>query len=229
MTTLERNLLIIGAWCGIAFALIVMLGLGLVAGFLPPVSPSADADSVTKLIQSDFYRIRIGMILMMFSAAPAMIFAGAIATLISKIEGSSRVLTYTILIAGFGNALLVFYPALWWLIATYRPERGADFIYLLSDAAWLQFVGGLFIAWPMFFSLAVAAFIEKGEKRYLSRWYGYFCVWASIMLLPAQLIFFVKGGPFAWDGLLAFYIPLSVFFVWWGGMIYYVRRAGKIG
>lgn len=227
MGTIERKLLIFGAWCGVAFTASVMVGLGLIAGFIPPVSPSAPGAEVTETIRSNSYAIRIGMIFMMFAAAPAIFFAGALAHLISKIEGQSRILTYTILIAGLGNALLVFYPALWWLIAAYRPERGVELTYMLSDAAWLQFVGGLFIAWPMMIVLAIAAFVEDGEKRYLSRWFGYLCAWGAVILLPTEFLFFVKSGPFAWDGLLAFYIPLSVFFIWWASMIYYIRKAGK--
>lgn len=226
---LEGKFLVFGAWCGVAFSVFVMAGLGLVAGFLPPHAPNADAAAIAEIYQSDFYRIRVGTVLMMFSAAPAMVFAGAMATLVSKIEGKSRVLTYTMLISGMGNALLVFYPALWWLAATFRPDRTIELTFLLNDIAWLQFVGGLFIAWPMNVVLAIAAFVETGEKRYLSRWYGYLCAWVCIILLPAQLIFFVKDGPFAWNGFLAFYFPLTVFFVWLICLVYYIRRAGKRG
>jgi len=48
----------------------------------------------------------------------------------------------------------------------------------------------------------------------LPRWLGWFNLWAQIIYLPGILIPYFKTGPLAWNGLLAFWIPVVVFTVW---------------
>lgn len=38
-------------------------------------------------------------------------------------------------------------------------------------------------------------------------------IWVVILFLPAGIITLFKTGPFAWDGLIAFWIPALVFFI----------------
>jgi hypothetical protein len=44
------------------------------------------------------------------------------------------------------------------------------------------------------------------------------------LFLPDQLLFFFKTGPFAWNGLFAFWVPLSVFGGWFFMVSYLIRR-----
>jgi hypothetical protein len=63
--------------------------------------------------------------------------------------------------------------------------------------------------------LAVGACIlkDKAEDVY-PRWLGYFNIWVAVLFLPGSLLYFFKDGPFAWNGLFVWWIPLSVFFGW---------------
>jgi hypothetical protein len=51
----------------------------------------------------------------------------------------------------------------------------------------------------------------------LPRWVGYMNIWCAMIFVPAGAIVFTKTGPLAYDGLLALYIPLGVFFLWMVG------------
>ena len=51
------------------------------------------------------------------------------------------------------------------------------------------------------------------------------CIWVLLGQLPGQLLFFFKTGPFAWNGLFAFYLPMTVFFVWFIAAFYVMRKA----
>ncbi len=46
------------------------------------------------------------------------------------------------------------------------------------------------------------------------RWVGYFNIWAGLLQIPGAMMPFFKTGPFAWDGLFAFWMPLVVFSLW---------------
>jgi hypothetical protein len=52
-------------------------------------------------------------------------------------------------------------------------------------------------------------------------------LWDALLLVPDGLMAFFKVGPFAWDGIMAFYIPLTVFFVWLVGMTVVMFRLGS--
>jgi hypothetical protein len=200
-----------GLWCGIAYLVTVLLGFGAFAKFIPPTSPSADAGQIAELYHSDYTRIRIGMLVLMLAALVFIPFAATVAHFIARIEGTASVLTYTFLLGAAGNMVLTFYPAIWWLTAAYRPDRGAELVYLINDTAWLQLVGGVTVFLAMPLSVMVASLSDKSAEPFFPRWCGYANGWISLTILPDQLLFFFHRGPFAWDGLFAFWIPIAAF------------------
>ena len=58
----------------------------------------------------------------------------------------------------------------------------------------------------------------KSEGSYLN-------FWLAVLMLPSLMLTFFKIGPFAWNGLLAFYVPSGGFFVWIFVMFIAVLRA----
>ena len=55
-------------------------------------------------------------------------------------------------------------------------------------------------------------------------WVGYTNFWVGLGLIPATLIPFFHTGPLAWNGLLGFYVPASVFVIWYGVMFTALRK-----
>ena len=154
----------VAAGGALGYLVLLFLGWGAFAGFLPPTSPSATSADIAVLYDGDHTRIRIGMVLVMFAALVFIPFAAVAGQYVARIEGGAGILTYTLLLGGAGNMVLTFYPAIWWLTAAYRPDRGADQIYLVNDMAWLQFIGGatIFLAMPL--ALAVATLCDKNSE-----------------------------------------------------------------
>ena len=130
---------------------------------------------------------------------------------ISRIEGGAGVLTYAFLLGAAGNMVLTFYPAIWWLVAAFRPDRGAELIYLMNDMAWLQFLGGITMYLAMPFSMAVAAFCDDSANPVFPRWSAFANFWLVVILVPDQLLFFFHNGVFAWNGLFGLYLPIVGF------------------
>lgn len=119
-----------------------------------PVSPSAGVDEIAALIKEDHTRIRIGMVVVLFSALVFIPFGAVLTQIVTKVEGRVGVLTYTALLGAAGNMILTYYPAMTWLIGAYRPDRHPELIYLMNDAGWLQFVGGATVLLAMPISMA---------------------------------------------------------------------------
>jgi hypothetical protein len=202
-----------GLWCSWGYLALLFIGWGAVAGFLPPTHPAASALKIGQLYGSDHTRIRAGMLIVMFAALAFIPFAAVVAQFIARVERGPGVLTYSFLLGAAGNMCLTFYPAIWWLVAAFRPHRAAELIRLMNDMAWLQFLGGVTIYLAMPLAITVAALFDQSERPTFPRWAGWANAWMAIAIIPDQLLFFFKTGPFAWNGLFGIWLPI----VWFGG------------
>lgn len=200
-----------GAWCAIVYLVTILVGWGLVAGFLPPIKPSASAADIGELFASDYTRIRIGMVVVMFAAGIFIGFAALCTQYISKIEGGPGILTFAMAFGGVGNMVLSFYPAIWWLGAAFRPDRDAELIRMVNDIAWLQLIGGVTIFLPMPIVMVIAGLCDKSAVPIVPRWCAYANGWIVLTIIPDQLIFFFHSGPFSWNGLFGLWIPVTTF------------------
>lgn len=202
-----------GLWCSWGYLALLFIGWGAVAGFLPPTHPIDGALKIGQLYASDHTRIRAGMVIVMFAALAFIPFAAAVSQFIARIERTPGVLTYGFLLGAAGNMCLTIYPALWWLVAAFRPNRAPQLTQLMNDAAWLQFLGGVTIYLAMPLAIAVASLCDRSEQPAFPRWVGWANLWMAIAIIPDQLLFFFKTGPFAWNGLFGIWLPI----VWFGG------------
>lgn len=223
-TTTKSKIQMFGLWSGMGYMATILIGWALIAGFVPPPSPSTSVDQVAALYQADYTRIRVGMIFVMMSALLFCPFAAVLSQVLARIEDGAGVLSYTSLMGAVGNMVLTFYPAIWWLVAAYRPDRAPDLIYLMNDMAWLQFIGGLSIFLGMPFSVGLAAFCDTSPEPVFPRWVGYYSVLATLLMLPDQLLFFFHSGPFAWSGVFGMWIPVGVFTSWIILVFYLLRK-----
>ncbi len=62
--------------------------------------------------------------------------------------------------------------------------------------------------------LAVTTLLDKSVQPAFPRWSAYYNLFASFFMCEASLLLFFKTGPFSQDGVLVFYVPMIVFFVW---------------
>src|SRR5262249_36781953 len=109
--------------------------------------------------------------------------------------------------------------------ATFRTDRDPAVIQGLSDLFWLLFIG---LAGPVIFQfaiIAIAVFIDTGDKPTFPRWLGYLNAWCALLSLPGPLIVLFHDGPLAWNGVVAFWIPLVAFAAWLGAMVVMLLRA----
>ena len=215
-----------GAWCAIGYVVFVFAGWAGVAGLLfPPTPPSNNAEQIWALYQADYTKIRIGMVLVMIAALVMIPFTAVMSQYIARIEDGAGVLTYSFLLGAAGNMVLTFYPAIWWLVAAFRPERSQELIYLMNDMAWLQFLGGVTLYLAMPFAVAVTAFCDKSANPVFPRWSGFVNIWLVVILIPDQLLFFFHTGPFAWNGLFGLWLPVAGFSGFWLVNFYCLRKA----
>jgi hypothetical protein len=136
-------------------------------------------------------------------------------------------LTYAfVMIVAYGF-VTVFFAGLFFTAAAYRPDFPDTTIQSLSDIAFFLFV---MPAVPAFVQNVVTGIVILGDRRaqpVLPRWVGYLNLWTGVLLLPGLAVGLFKIGPFAWNGILAFWLPAVVFAIWFNVMIWAMLDAIK--
>ena len=197
------------AWCIPAFIVVYLFGFIGLSGFVPPPSPTLSADQIAAIFEANRNAIRAGqLICMVFAGLLYIPFTVLISVHIARVEGRYPLLAGMQLV---GNGILnVFFIlcSLMWSVAAFRPDIDPRTLLMINDATWLFFV----MMYPTYVvalvSMALAGFIDKRAVPIFPRWFCYFTLWVAVAGVGGGFATFFKTGPFAWDGLFGFWVPV---------------------
>lgn len=208
ITPLER----LGIWSGLGAILVFGLSWLILARLAPPVSPLASAPEVAAFFLGKGWVMVlagagiIGAIFLMFPASALMVI------LVNGMERRQPIGMMTIMMGfvALTNIVVIFYLGVSWIWAAFRPDQNPELVRFAYDFGFLSFFGGIPMFVQMFFIPAYAILVEcPKEQALMPRWFGYLCLLSGMVFMPAPLIYFFKSGPFAWDGIINFWIPLA--------------------
>mgnify|MGYP001614015868 CR=1 FL=1 len=193
----------------------VVFGLGLVfPGFLPPTHPSLGAEAIAAMYRDNAQSMRFGFILLQASSAMTAPFVAVMAVQMKRIEGQHSPWTYTQLITGGCGVLILLLPSTIWITAAFRAERAPEDVLLLNDLAWLLLTPTFACLCVQVLAIGMAVLGDKRPQPIFPRWFGFLNLWVVFLSLPAGMIAFFRTGPFAWNGLISFWMVAVVFFAW---------------
>ena len=214
-------------WISLLGLVLFSIGFMALMEFIPPPSPADGAEVFATRYEENAFGIRLGAIFLLLGIPFLLPIYAAISTAILRMSTRSLTLAYI----QFGAGLMIVMPALIMAILfatiSFRPERGIEYVYLMSDFSWLLFVT---VTPPVTLQTLVtgwAILIDKSPTPVFPRWVGFLNIWVGILAIPGVFAVLFKTGPFAWDGLLAFWLPLGVFFVWFAVMLWQIISQGK--
>jgi hypothetical protein len=177
--------------------------------------PTDSAAEVAQIYIDDTDSIRLGAWFLMVAVGLIAPWGVGLAMLTRRIRGTSPVFTNLQLVCvAIGVVIGIGFP-LCWGVASFRPDDvDPDIIRMLTDFGWFFFL----FDWPpfciWFVAVALAVFSDTAERPLFPRWTAYVSLWACFLSVPAGLMIFFKQGAFGYSGLIAMYVPLTVFFVW---------------
>lgn len=212
-------------YSGIAFMALFAIGWVLIGGLLPPIPPSAGAEAVAAFYQTDTWKIKLGLILAALSVAFYFPWVTALSIQLKRIEGDSPHMAWVQLISGCVGAVIIYLALFFWMVATFRPDRDPNITYIVNDLGWLIFTSTVAPFLIQFIALGLGILADKRSAPPLPHWLGFYSLVSASLFLPAAFIFFFKSGPFAWDGLICFWLPLVDFFIWMIVMTIYMLKA----
>lgn len=220
----DRFLLRAGVWSGLAYLLVFGAGWMVLARFFPPLDPSLGADAVAERFREDHLALTLAAVCIMVSTVVVLPASALIVRVVALIERGVGMLT---LMMGFTLAcflVLNFYSGFSFATAAFRTERSPEIVQYASDWGFLQFMGGIPMFLMVWVLLAYAVLVtDSREDPVLPRWVGYVNLWIAVLYLPELLVFFFKTGPFAWDGVVGFWIPAVLFIAFFAASPFVLR------
>lgn len=221
----NRRVLLFCAWC--APVLIVLLGVGIfpVAGLVPPPSPSDTAETIQHLFSANAGAIRIGMVMVMVGSAGFIPWTIGLGHQLKQPGRDSSIATHIQTASGVIACLVGINFSMITSLAAFRPDDIApETTRMLDDWMWFWWL----IPWPPFmvWCVLVGVLILKDANAVpvFPRWTGYLSIWAAVCYTPGSLATFFKSGALAYDGIIVWYIPTIVFFIWMLIMTAYMLR-----
>lgn len=222
---LRRRVQVFCVWCGPAFVVLLFGGWGLLGGLVPLIPPSSSAAHVASEYSSHADLHRVGLILGMIGVFLTVPFFFAISMQMRRSEGRIPVFAMLQMASGIIVCVVLIIPMLLFLGAAFRPGRLPELSRLVNELSYLMLILPWPPIWGQLFALAGSTLTDRREKPVFPRWSAYMQVWVAVLLLPATLIEFFDTGPFAWNGLVGFWIPAAVFGAWYIVMTVLLLRA----
>jgi len=212
-------------WAGPLAGVFFGTGLWPLAGFIPLVDPQLGAGEIASFYQSNSVGIRLGGMAIMFSASVQAAFFGAIYVFVRRIEGGNGPLAITQAMSGALLAAFAFLPAMLFMVTAFRLDRPEEITYLMSDIAWLLLIVPTPPGIVQALAIGFAILGDKSPRPLLPRYCGYMSLWMAVLTIPAPLAALFYSGPFAWNGILAFWIPAGIAGVWMVVMVVAMLKA----
>lgn len=201
-------------WSGPVLVLSALVGL-IMGGFIPPPSPMDSGQQIAQRFNSDRGSIRMGCLLMIVCFPLWSTFAGALTAWIRRMERGYRGFTYSSVIIAGGASLVFLLIPMTWAVASFRPDGiDPDITRALNDWTWYIFL----YTWPPFalwmVLIGIAVLTDRNNPPLFPRWVAFLNFWLAILMVPGGMIAFFKKGPFAFNGVFAFWVVMIAFFLW---------------
>lgn len=208
---IKRRVWLCSIWAWPVCILTFLVGFIGFAGFVPPPSPALTSQELADFFAANISGIRIGILIAMFAAALMLPFYAVISEEIKDIEGKPALLA-SIQWGGAVMLMMVFQTiSLFWLLASYRQDISPEITRMLNDFCWFNWSTFVPTFSIQYLCMAIAGFMDIRPVPLWPRWAAFLNLWVAVTGAGGVLAVFFKHGPFAWNGVIGFWVPVIVF------------------
>jgi len=177
---------------------------------MPPRSPGSDLPEIVAFMQSP--NLLIACTILTLSVGLSAV-ANACYLVQMRRMSVSPVFRFAFMAGSIVGAIVgCLFPMFCFGLGAFRPGYDPQIMAMLYDFGYLSFIGSLgcfCLNWSM---LGLAILLD--ENRILPKWLGYYVVWQFMTEYFVATVWIAKTGPFAWDGLLAFWFNMVIYVPW---------------
>jgi hypothetical protein len=210
--------------------LTVLLGWMVLAGFLPPPSPSLSYEQLLAVWQENTVVKRIGLTMCVWGGTMYVTFTVAVYFALRLGEAGRGILSAAQAALGvFGT---VFFTLNFFILSMtpYRIDTDPQGLQPLHDLGFAMTFAPVAPFTFQYLLIALAVLQDRSPSPAFPRWVGYVNIMCGLLLVPATAIPLFRTGPLAWNGLFSFWIPVAEFTAWFFVMFWAMRRAaGRVG
>jgi hypothetical protein len=199
-------------WCGPVGLVLFFVGM-LEAHLIPLPSAGESATQIARFLTGHRVAIGVGGFLIMTGAALFVPWAAALAWRVHQLDPSSPA-AFCQLGLGCLIALEVIVPIMILEAAALRPGRSPTEVQALSDVCWIMFVGLGFTFVVEAILMGLWTYGNSTKQQVFPRWSGSVAVVCGLLLIPSEFVSLNTTGPFAWNGLLSFWLAAVAVSVW---------------
>ena len=213
-------------WWALGFMVIFGSAWFFLIGLMPLPPATQTPAEVAAFYSANSMKIRIGATICSWTSAFMVPFYAVIAAQMARLEKGIPI--WAILQFGGGMMMTIFLvlPPLFWGVAAFAPDRAPEITAIMHQLANLTLVTtDQYFIFQMVPLVVLALTTPDAPDNPLPRWFGYFSIWVAFMFELGAAGFMFKTGPFAWNGLFVFWLPLTIFGVWVSVMSWVFLRA----
>lgn len=214
------------AWAGWVSMLGSLIAWAWVGGFVPPPRADWTASQVYQFYAGGSTGVRAGTVLTICFVCLYWVWSVAIARLMRTIEGPGGVMSTVQLVGGISTAFIIIAAQIMWMTAAFRVEsRTPAEMVLLNDMGWM-FMDTTFMGTVLQnCAMAVIFMLDKRKVPLIPSWVCWLTLAVAVIDFSAGLIPFFYAGPFAWHGLISFWVVFPIFFAWMAPVTHYLLKA----
>ncbi len=213
-------------WWAIVFALIYGFALVFLLHMVPPPSATWSAEHIAAWYAEHHTSIRIGAVIAGFTSAYMLPLSVVIALQMSRVEKGRPIWSALTMCGGAMMSIFLVLPPVFWGVAAFTPTRAPDATAMMHELGMLTLTTTDQYYIFMWVAIVVICLTPTRVKHSpFPRWFAYLSAWIALMFEAGIFAFLARTGPFAWNGLLVFWSPLSLFGVWIAVQCYLVFKA----
>lgn len=206
-------------WWGIGLALAYSFALIFLMHMVPPPSAKWGAGHVAQWYAEHHTSILVGTTISGWTGAFMMPILAVLAVQMARVEGGTYpIWSWLSLVSGAVMSIFLALPPIMWGAAAFTANRGsASATEVMHDLGMLTLTTTdqfYIFLWVGVSVLCFRSATAKVPNNPFPRWWGYLSLWITVMFEAGAFAFMFRTGPLAWNGLLVFWSPLSLFGVW---------------
>jgi len=211
----DFTLLKYGNYSMLVFSVLGLLGFAILAGFWPPPAEYLTPQQLGTYYRDNSFSIRLGMMIMINAIPFYLIWGAVISRILERIGDGTSTLARLELVGSVTSSIILAVPGAIWLVGAFRPELRTDAeIQLMYDLGWLMFDLPFMFFGVQYIAAGIAILMDRRKKPLFPSWLAWLGFFTTFTFVSVLFIPFVQNGPFAWHGLISFWVVFVIFFVY---------------